>query len=72
MRFIALVLACLTTGCLVSQSGGVLFPTQNEVGMVTMTDGKAGGTGMRYSSALSWASDAPHPGGAETKARIIH
>lgn len=61
MRFIALVLACLSTGCLASRNGGVLFPTQNEVGMVTMTDGNAGATGMRYSSALSWASVSPDP-----------
>lgn len=61
VRWFACVLVCLSTGCLASRSGGVLFPTQNEVGMVTMTDGNAGGTGVRYSSALSWASVSPDP-----------
>lgn len=55
-----LVIALMSTGCLLSRQGGVIFPTQSEVGLVTMTNGEHAETGVRYKTALSWASVSPN------------
>lgn len=54
-----LALALLTCGCLASRTGAVVFPTQSEVSVVTMNDGQHAETGLRYQTALSWASVSP-------------
>lgn len=60
VRILILTLALLSTGCLFSSQGGVVFPTQSEVGVVSMTDGEHAETGVRYKTALSWASVSPN------------
>lgn len=59
MPAIILALALLTSGCLASRTGALVFPTQSEVGVVTMRDGQHAETGVRYKTALSWASVSP-------------
>jgi hypothetical protein len=60
VRTLILTLALLSTGCLFSSQGGIVFPTQSEVGVVTMTDGENAETGVRYKTAVSWASVSPN------------
>ncbi len=59
MQSLLLALALLATGCVASQGAGLILPTQNEVGFVSMSDGEHSESGVRYKTALSWASVSP-------------
>ncbi len=50
-------LVCLSTSaCLVSRQGGVIFPSQTDLGLVTQSSGEHIDIGSRLGSRLSWAS----------------